>query len=80
MSAAVAGALTCLPGLCFGLVGALAVGFALLAHREALNLASGLLVILFGLFSFIEARYRRIEDPEVIERAADEVRSRLPST
>ncbi|KMO42978.1 cytochrome C biogenesis protein [Methylobacterium variabile] len=31
--------------------GASAVGFALLAHREALNLASGLLVILFGLFT-----------------------------
>ena len=29
----------------------LALGFALLAHREALNLASGLLVILFGLFT-----------------------------
>ncbi len=31
--------------------GASALGFALLAHREALNLASGLLVILFGLFT-----------------------------
>ncbi|MEE7478793.1 MULTISPECIES: cytochrome c biogenesis CcdA family protein [Methylobacterium] len=31
--------------------GASAIGFALLAHREMLNLASGLLVILFGLFT-----------------------------
>lgn len=31
--------------------GASALGFALLAHREVLNLASGLLVILFGLFT-----------------------------
>ena len=31
--------------------GASALGFALLAHRETLNLASGLLVILFGLFT-----------------------------
>ena len=31
--------------------GASALGFALLAHREVLNLASGVLVILFGLFT-----------------------------
>ena len=42
---------------------------------ESLQIVVGAGLLLFGVFSLVEARYRRINDPHVIERLASKARS-----
>lgn len=51
------------------------IGAALAAFPGGLQLAVTLGLLLFGLFSFVEARYRRINDPEVLRRLESAARA-----
>ena len=50
-------------------------GEALQSLPDALQMIVGFGFLLFGLFSLIEARYRRINDPQVVERLASTARA-----